>query len=58
MYKFDDFDARINVEEISRDDLDYEGIYDYVREEPDNEAVDRALGNTRRASRYNFLYWD
>lgn len=41
MYYFDysdDFVTERQTDEITREDLDYEGIYDYVQNEPDNEG--------------------
>lgn len=35
---FDDFATERQTDEITREDLDYEGIYDYVQNEPDNEG--------------------
>lgn len=54
----DDFDARINVEEITRDDLDYEGIYDYIQNDLDNEGVARAIGFASRMEKYGYMnFW-
>ena len=58
MNMFDDFDMQIGVEEITRDDLDYEGVYDYIYNEPDNESVARTIGFARGMSRYSYMNFD
>lgn len=42
MFYFDDFATERQIDEITREDLDYEGIYDYVQNELDNEGSIKA----------------
>lgn len=58
MNMFDDFDMQIGVEEITREDLDCEGVYDYIQNEPDNESVSRFINYANRMGKYGYMNFD
>lgn len=56
---FDDFDKAMQVaDEISRDDLDFEGVYDYIQSEDDNDSVSKFCNYAKKMHLlgYNFDY--